>query len=140
MTLPLSPPTSPLDYAGDGRASHWLVYHVLLVTRRRRRLFASREAASRLEELLREVAAGQGCEILACEVAPSSVVLQLRAVPGLALSVLVTRLQQDVVAPLKAEFEDVRRAQTVFVRRYMVTSVPLPKADIQLFARGVSKS
>lgn len=120
--------TSP-DYRDDGRAVYYLKYYVVLFTRRRRPFFADAAAKVRVEELLLETAEGLGCEVTHLSVYPSSVVLHVEAPPTHSPHVLVTRLREDAAGPLKEEFEEIRRAGAVFVRRYMVTTVPVPEAD-----------
>lgn len=121
-------PASP-DCRDDGRAVYYLKYYVVLFTRRRRPFFADAAAKARVEELLLETAEGLGCEVTHLSVYPSSVVIHVEVPPTHSPHVLVTRLREDAAGPLKEEFEEIRRAGAVFVRRYMVTTVPVPEAD-----------
>lgn len=145
MSTPPPSPDPPVatrrgspDYRDDGRAVYWLKYYVLLVTRRRREFFADATVRARAEELLRGVAEAQGCVLTHCRLYPSSVVLHVEAPPTLSPHVLVTRLREDTAGPLKEEFEEVRRAGAVFVRRYMVTTVPVPETDGETFEGQIS--
>lgn len=145
MSTQPAPPDPPVatrrespDYRDNGRAVYWLKYYVLLVTRRRREFFTDSVIKRRAKELLIEVAEGQGCEVTHCELYPSSVVLHVLAPPTLSPHVLVTRLREDSAGPLKEEFEEVRRAGAVFVRRYMVTTVPVPETDGETFEGQIS--
>lgn len=132
-------PHSP-RYADDGRSVSALTYYVRLVTRRRRPFFADADVRARAEALLEASAAALGCRIEACAVSPSAVSLAVTAPPEVSPHVLVTRLRHDVAGPLKEEFEDVRRAGAVFVRRYLVSTVPIPEGDDEAFERVVSKA
>jgi hypothetical protein len=52
--------------------------------------------------------------------------------------VLVTRLREDVAGPLKAEFAHVRKTGAVFVKRYLLTTVPGPETAAA-FPEGVRR-
>ena len=60
-------PDSP-SYQDDGVVVHWLRYHVVLVTRRRRPFFEDAALAARADELVRRAAEGLGCRVAVCEV------------------------------------------------------------------------
>lgn len=121
-------PPSP-DFRDDGWAVHYVKYYFVFYTRRRRPFFADAAAKARVEELMRETAAGLACEITCLSVYPSEVVVHVEASPMLSPNVIATRLREDVAGPLKEEFEAIRRAGAVFVRRYLVTTVPGPEVD-----------
>jgi len=127
------------DLRDDGRAVYYLKYYVVLYTRRRRPFFADESAKARVGELLLATAKGLECEVAHLGVYPSSVVLHVEAPPTLSPHVLVTRLREDVAGPLKEEFEGIRRAGAVFVRRYLVTTVPVPEADGESSEGGDSR-
>jgi REP element-mobilizing transposase RayT len=101
----------------------------VLYTRRRRPFFADAGAKARVGELLLETAKGLECEVSHLGVYPSSVVVHVEVPPTLSPHVMVTRLREDVAGPLKEEFEEIRRAGAVFVRRYLVTTVPVPETE-----------
>lgn len=127
-------------YVHDGRATFWLKYYVLLATRRRRPFFAEEPARTRASELLTAAAECLGCTVTCCVVAPSSATIHVEAPPTLAPHKLVTRLREDVAGPLKEEFEHIRRAGAVFVRQYLVSTVPLPETDCHAFTQLISVS
>ena len=125
------------DYDDDGRALSALTYHVVLVTRRRRRLFEDTALAVRVEALLGEGAEGAGCVLEACEVGPWWVRLAIRAPATLSPHVAVTHVRRAAAA-LKGEAEAARRLGAVFVRRYLVSTEPVSDADCEAFVAGGS--
>lgn len=127
-----------LPYAHDGRAAYWLTYYIVLVTRRRRAFFAEEPARTRAQALLIAAAEALGCTVTCCEVAPASATVHVEAPPTLAPHKIVTRLREDVAGPLKEEFEHIRRAGAVFVRQYLVSTVPLPETDCRSFTQSIS--
>lgn len=135
-----APDPSRPDYGSDGRAVYWLTYYILVVTRRRRPFFEDELAKRRCEELMPEIAAGIGCEIVECEVSPSQVIVQIKAPPTKSPHSIATRLRHDAAAPLKAEFEEIARAGAVFAHQYMVTTVPVPETDCVDFETRISRS
>ena len=132
-------PDSP-RYADDGRSVSALTYYVRLVTRRRRPFFENPAVCARARELLHASAEALECRVVQCEVSASAVSLAVTAPPTLSPHVLVTHLRHGVAGPLKEEFEEVRRAGAVFVRRYLVSTVPVPDADDEAFEQVVSKA
>ncbi|PAP74208.1 transposase [Rubrivirga marina] len=125
------------DYDDDGRALSALTYHVVLVTRRRRRLFEDAALAARVETLLSEGARAAGCAIEACEVGPWWVRLAVRAPVTMSPHVVVTHVRRGAAA-LKGESESARRLGAVFVRRYLVSTGPVSDADCEAFVAGES--
>lgn len=121
-------PKSP-EYLDDGRAIYWLKYYVVFFTRRRKPFFADAAVKARAEELLLETAEELGCKVTRLDVYPSTVELHVEAPPTLSPHVLSSRLRKGAAGPLKAEFEELRRATAVFVKRYVVSTVPVPEAD-----------
>ena len=124
---PLAPVPARLDppLRDDGEARYWLTYCVLLVTRRRRPLFADAAVRERCEALLRASAEAAGCRVVCCEVWPAEATMHVEAPPGLSPAELVRRLREGVGSPLAAEVEAVRQAGGAFARRYVVTTVPV---------------
>ena len=133
-------PSGEADYDHDGRAIHWLLYYVLLVTRRRKPLFEDEAAKARCEELLAASARGIGCEVVRSEVNPSTVIVHVKAPPTVAPHNLVSRLRRETAGPLLEEFEAIRRVGAVFVHQYMVTTVPVPETTCRDFAAEVPRS
>ena len=134
-----SPDTDSLPYREEGPAVSSLVYYALLVTRRRRPLFAEAAVRERVEALVRAAAEGAGAEVQRVVVLPSTVRVEVEAPATVSPHDLVGAIRRDTTAGLKAEFEAVRRAHSVFVRRYLVTTVPVPETDVAAFAEGVPK-
>ena len=52
---------------------------------------------------------------------------------------IVRGLRRGVVGPLKAEFKAIRRAGSVFVRPYLLATVPMPNEECEAFERRISK-
>ena len=134
----------PLDagsppYREEGSAVSSLVYYALLVTRRRRPLFADEAVRARVEALVREAAEGVGAAVRRVAVLPATVRVEVEAPATLSPHDLVGAIRRETTAGLKAEFEAVQRAHSVFVRRYLVTTVPVPETDAAAFAEGVPK-
>ena len=129
-------PESPL-YQDDGVVVHWLRYHVVLVTRRRRPFFEDAALAARADELIRQAAEGLGCRVAACEVRPSVVRLEVEAPAGLSPLSVATRIARGVAGPLKAESGAVRRSGAAFVHRYLVSTEPVPEGDCEAFVGRV---
>ena len=122
-------------YDDDGRALSALTYHVVLVTRRRRRLFEDAALASRVEALLGEGAERAGGRLVACEVGPWWVRLAVRAPATVSPHVVVTHVRRAAAAR-KGEAEAARRLGAVFVRRYLVSTEPVSDADLEAFVGG----
>ena len=133
-TDPDSPP-----YRDEGSAVSSLVYYALLVTRRRRPLFADEAVRERVAALVRQAAEGVGAEAQRVAVLPSTVRVELEAPATLSPHDLVGTIRRETTAGLKAEFEAVRRAHSVFVRRFMVTTVPVPETDAVAFEEDVPR-
>ena len=142
MTATSDPPAAPSppspDFRDDGWAVHYVKYYFVFYTRRRKPFFADAAAKERVEELMRETAAGLACEITGLGVYPSVVVVHVEASPMLSPNVIATRLREDVAGPLKEEFESIRRTGAVFVRRYLVTTVPVAETDVQTVEGRIS--
>ena len=124
-------------YDSDGPIVTSIEYYVLLVTKRRRQHFDDPAARERVEELLGELAETLGCRLTSCEVKPSTVLLQVRAPSTIAPHMIVRGLRRGVVQPLKAEFKAIRRAGSVFVRPYLLATVPMPDGDCEAFERRI---
>ena len=124
-------------YDSDGPIATSILYYVLLVTKRRRPHFADPAARDRAEALLGELAQTLGCRVTSCEIKPSTALIQVRAPSTIAPHMIVRGLRRGVVAPLKAEFEAIRRAGSVFVRPYLLATVPMPDGDCEAFERRV---
>jgi REP element-mobilizing transposase RayT len=124
-------------YDSDGPIVTSIEYYVLLVTKRRRPHFADPVARERVEELLDELAETLGCRMTSCEVKPSTALLQVRAPSTIAPHMIVRGLRRGVVQPLKAEFDAIRRAGSVFVRPYLLATVPMPDGDCEAFERRI---
>ncbi|MGB3543747.1 transposase [Rubrivirga sp.] len=127
-----------LGYEWDGRAASSLSYGVVLVTRRRARLFADEKTADRIGVLLQEAATACGCRLTSCDVKPTSVRLEVEAPPTMSPHVVVTRLRRDAAGALIEEDEAIRRRVAVFTRRYLVTTGPVPDADWRAFIGGMA--
>ena len=132
-------PASP-DYSADGQAIYWLRYYILIVTRRRRPFFESERARRRCEELMVEIAAQIGCEVVQCKVSPAQVIIEVMAPPKMAPHSIAHRLRYDAAAPLKAEFEEIARVGAAFAHQYMVTTVPVPETNCNDFEARISRS
>ena len=133
-TSDASPP-----YQRTGPSVHALVYYVLLVTRRRRPLFAEPAVATRAEALFREAAEQMGLGVECVDVNPATVTMHVVAPPTVAPHKMVRDLRRAVTTPLKEEFEHIASAGGVFVRDYMVTSMPVPDTDCDAFERHIPK-
>lgn len=116
----------------DGRALYHLEYHVLLVTRRRKALFADEERRQRCHELLMAVCDEQNCQVERLTVNPSTITLHVFAPPTLAPHMLVQKLR-EVAGPLRAEFPEVVANGGAFIRRYIVTTAPTPETACEAF-------
>ncbi len=139
----MSAPTSPLDTASDnesldddGRALHKLEYHILLVTRRRRPLFADEAPRTRCHELLMGVLDEQECRVERLAVHPSTVTLHVFAPPTVAPHILVQKLR-EVAGPLRAEYPEMVPGGGVFIRRYIVTTMPTSETAHDAFLERV---
>ena len=124
-------------YSDDGVVVHWLRYHVVLATRRRKPFFADAELAARADELVREAAEGAGCRVAACAVHPSWVTLEVEAPAGVAPSRLATVIARGAGGTLKGESEAVRKAGAAFVHRYLVSTEAVPEGDRAAFVGRV---
>ena len=131
-TSPDSPP-----YDSDGSVVTSIVYYVLLVTRRKRPHFADPAARDRVRELLVELADKLGCTMTSCEVKPSTALVQVRAPSTIAPHMIVRGLRRGVAEPLKEEFAEIRKVGSVFVRPYLLATVPVPDEDCEAFERRI---
>lgn len=126
-------------YRHEGPAVSAIVYYVLLVTRRRRPLFADAAVKARVEELVVESAEEIGLGVRCVDVAPATVTVHVEAPPTMTPHEIVRAIRQPTAAALKVEFEAIRRAHSVFVRRYLVTTMPVPETDCAAFERSIPK-
>ena len=124
-------------YDSDGPIVTSIEYYVLLVTKRRRPHFADPAARERAQELLIELANELGCTMTSCEVKPSTALVQVRAPSTIAPHMIVRGLRRGVAEPLKAEFAEIRKVGSVFVRPYLLATVPMPDEDCAAFARRI---
>lgn len=124
-------------YRTDGPVLGRIVYHMVLVTRRRRAFFADTALAARAEELIRHAAGDAGCHVRGCTVHPSWVVLEVEAPAGVAPSRLATVIARGAGGALKAESEAVRRSGAAFVHRYLVSTEAVPERDCAAFVARV---
>ena len=126
-------------YRHEGPAVSALVYYILLVTRRRRPLFEDAAVKARVEELVIESAEEMGLGVRCVDVAPATVTVRVEAPPTVTPHEIVRAIRQPTASALKAEFEAIRRAHSVFVRQYMVTTMPVPETDCAAFERRIPK-
>ncbi|OZC01264.1 transposase [Rubricoccus marinus] len=126
-------------YRRTGPSVHALTYYVLLVTRRRRPLFEGAAAAARLKELLRLEAERMGLGVESIDVNPATVTIHIHAPPTLSPHKIVRELRRAASGPLREEFPHIKSAGGLFVRDYMVTSVPVPETDCDAFERHIPK-
>lgn len=131
--------TDSPSYSDDGVVVHWLRYHVVLATRRRKPFFEDAALAARADELVRQAAEGAGCRVVACAVHPSWVTLEIEAPAGVAPSRLATTIARGAGGPLKRESEAVRRAGAAFVHRYLVSTEAVPEGDCAAFVEAVPR-
>lgn len=131
--------TDPPPLHRTGPAVHALVYYILLVTRRRRPLFAEAAVAARVGELIAARGVEMGLGMQRVQVDPATVTIHVRAPPTLSPHKIVRELSRAVSAPLRAEFAHVRDLDGVFVRDYMVTSMPVPETEGDAFATGIPR-
>ena len=126
-------------YSDDGVVVHWLCYHVVLATRRRKPFFEDAALAARADELVRQAAEGAGCRVKACAVHPSWVTLEVAAPAGVAPSRLATVIARGAGGTLKGESEAVRKAGAAFVHRYLVSTEAVPEGDCAAFVGRVPR-
>ena len=140
-----SPPLEPRGagsptYRHEGPAVSAIVYYILLVTRRRRPLFVDATVKARVEELVIESAEEMGLGVRCVDVAPATVTVHVEAPPTVTPHEIVRAIRQPTASALKAEFEAIRRAHSVFVRQYMVTTMPVPETDCTAFERRIPEA
>ena len=124
-------------YSDDGVVVHWLRYHLVLATRRRKPFFEDAALAARADELLRQAAEGLGCRVAACAVHPSWVTMEVEAPSRLSPFSVATRVARGVAGALKEESEAVRRSGAAFVHRYLVSTEAVPEGDCAAFVARV---
>ena len=134
---PVATTTGSPTYLDDGVVVHWLRYHVVLVTRRRRPFFEDAALAARADELVRQAAEGLGCRVVACEVRPTHLLLEVEAPSRLSPFSVATRVARGVAGTLKAESEAVRKSGAAFVHRYLVSTAAVPEGDCAAFVARV---
>lgn len=111
-----------VGYRSINKTVYSAKYHVIWCPKYRRRVLAWRVEV-RLKEIIAEVAAGAGGEVIELEVMPDHAHLLAEIPPTLALSVFVGRLEGRSSPMLRQEFPALRRGASLWSPSWFVSTV-----------------
>jgi len=131
-----------MDYAHDGQSVHLIVSHVIWCPKRqRRRKLLVGPVRDRSEQIIGEVAAAQGWEIVRLAIQPDHVHLFIRVNPNTLPSALLRRLKGRGSHLLREEFPHLLKLPALWTRSYFIsTAGNVSQETIQEYIERQSKT
>ena len=109
------------EYRRNRTSVSLINYHLIWCPKRRRRVLVN-DVRLRLEALIREVAVGLGCTVIALEIISDHVHLFLSAPPTLAPHTIVRRIKGRSSRVLRQEFPPLLRLPSLWTRSYFCST------------------
>jgi putative transposase len=109
------------DYRYNRHSVSLVNYHLIWITRRRRKVLVNK-VKDRLDEPLREKATELGIEVIALEINPDHVHLFMNTMPNLAICQVAFRLKGYTSRILRQEFPHLRKMPSMWTRSYFAST------------------
>lgn len=101
----------------NGHHTHLVVYHIVWCPKRRKPILRG-DIKERLVQLVNEVVAGLGWEVISLEVQPDHVHLFLRGNPRVAVHKVIRAIKGRSSRLLRQEFPSLRKLPTLWTHSY----------------------
>ena len=112
----------PVGYRSTNKTVYSAKYHIIWCPKYRRRVLVGRVEV-RLKEIILEVVAEAGAEVIEVEVMPDHVHLLVEVPPAVPLAKLVQKLKGRSSRLLRAEFPPLRRLPALWSPSWFVSTV-----------------
>jgi putative transposase len=110
-----------MDYAYEGHSVHLVVYHVIWCPKRVRKVLVG-PIRTRLEQIVREVAAENQWTVIELAIQPDHVRLFVRADPNTLPSDIPRRIKGRSSRYLRDEFPQLRRLPSLWTRSFFLST------------------
>jgi REP-associated tyrosine transposase len=110
-----------MDYAYEGHSVHLVVYHVIWCPKRVRKVLVG-PIRTRLEQIVREVAAENQWTVIEMAIQPDHVHLFVQADPNTLPSDLPRRIKGRSSRYLRDEFPQLRRLPSLWTRSFFLST------------------
>ncbi len=111
-----------VKYRSTNKCGYPAKYHVIWCPKYRRRVIGGRVEV-RLKEVIHEVVAECGGQVIQLETMPDHVHLLMEVPPTVALSGLIQKMKSHSSRQLRLEFPRLRRGQALWSRSWFVSTV-----------------
>jgi putative transposase len=110
-----------MDYAHDGHNVHLVVYHLIWCPKRRRKVLVG-PIRTRLEQIVREVAAEHDWTVIELAIQPDHVHLVIRANPRTLPSDIPRLIKGRSSRYLRDEFPQLKRLPSLWTRSFFLST------------------
>jgi putative transposase len=110
-----------MDYAHEGHTVHLVVYHIIWCPKRRRKVLEG-VVRNRLGQIIGEVAAENGWEIIRLAIQPDHVHLVIRANPNTLPSDIPRRMKGRSSHLLREEFPHLLKLPSLWTRSFLLST------------------
>ena len=110
-----------MDYAHEGHTVHLVVYHIIWCPKRRRKVLEG-VVRNRLGQIIGEVAAENGWEIIGLAIQPDHVHLFIRANPNTLPSDIPRRMKGRSSHLLREEFPHLLKLPSLWTRSFFLST------------------
>src|SRR5215470_7711106 len=129
-----------MDYQHEGHNVHLVMYHIIWCPKRRRKVLTG-PVRDRLEQIIREVAAENGWEIIRLAIQPDHVHLFIRANPNTLPSDMPRRIKGRSSHLLREEFPHLLTLPSLWTRSFFLsTAGNVSQEIIQRYIERQSKT
>ncbi len=110
-----------MDYKHEGHNVHRVVYHVIWCPKRRRKVLVG-AVRDRLEQIIKEVVAENGWEIIRLAIQPDHVHLFIRSNPHVLPSDIPRRVKGRSSHDLRETFPHLRKLPSLWTRSFFLST------------------
>jgi putative transposase len=129
-----------MDYAHEGHNVHLVVYHIIWCPKRRRKVLVG-PIRTRLEQIVREVAAEHDWTVIELAIQPDHVHLVIRANPRTLPSDSPRLIKGRSSRYLRDEFPQLKRLPSLWTRRFFLsTAGTVSQETIRTYIERQSKT
>jgi putative transposase len=129
-----------MDYAHEGHNAHLVVYHIIWCPKRRRKVLVG-PIRTRLEPLVREVAAENDWTVIELAIQPDHVQLFFRADPNTLRSDIPRRIKGRSSHHLRQELSQLRKLPSMSTRSFFLpTAGNVSQETIRKYIERQSKT
>jgi putative transposase len=129
-----------MEYAHEGHTVHLVVYHIIWCPKRRRKVLVG-PIRTRLEQIVREVAAEHEWTVIELAIQPDHVHLFVRADPNTVPSDIPRRIKGRSSRYLRDEFPQLRKLPSLWTRSFFLsTAGNVSQGTIRKYVERQSKT